>query len=142
MVEIVIAEDWKEEFECMEQALFYVNALLELIRKQVPNEIYPEKFNSLEEFKEASVHLLGKGVNVQCYTFEYLFNVLVTEQIVFECDEEAIYVNKVRISDKHAIRQFTDKFNSELIYENKIVNKKEIEELIGKRLSKYPIIKI
>lgn len=142
MVEIIIAEDWKEEFEYMEQALFYVNALLELIRKQVPNEIYPEKFNSLEEFKESSVQLLGKGVNVQYYEFEYLFNVLVAEQIIFECDEEAIYINKVRISDKHAVRQFTDKFSSELIYENKIVNKKEIEQLINKDLLKYPIVKI
>lgn len=141
MIEIIISQEWKEEFEHMEQALFYVNALLELIRRQSA-EPYPEQFNSLEEFKNYSKLLLGENTQVHYYESEYLFNVLLKEGISFECDEEAIYINKVRISDKHVIRQFSNKFNSELIYENKIVNKKEIEQLIGKRLSKYKIIKL
>lgn len=142
MVEIIISEDWREEFENLEQALFYTNALLELIRRQAPDEVYPEKFNTLEEFKESSEILLGKGSNVQYYEFEYLFNVLVMEGIPFECDDEAIYLNRVRISDNNAFRTNNEKFNSELIYPNKIINKKEIEDLICKNLSKYPIIKI
>lgn len=141
MVEIIISEDWREEFEDLNKALFYVNALLELIRRQTPDEVYPEKFNTLEEFKESSEILLGKGANVQYYEFEYLFNVLIMEGIPFECDDEAIYIKKVRISDKHAFRTNNEKFDSELIYPNKIINKKEIEDLICRNLRKYPVIK-
>lgn len=141
MVEIIISEDWREEFEDLNKALFYVNALLELIRRQTPDEVYPEKFNTSEEFKESSEILLGKGANVQYYEFEYLFNVLIMEGIPFECDDEAIYIKKVRISDKHAFRTNNEKFDSELIYPNKIINKKEIEDLICRNLRKYPVIK-
>lgn len=142
MVEIIISEEWKEEFEDLGKALFYINALLELIRRQTPDEVYPEKFDSLEEFKESSELLLGKGASVHYYEFEYLFNVLVMEGITFECDDEAIYINKVRISNKPAVRKYNDKFDMELIYENNIINKKEIEDLICKNLSKYPVIKV
>ncbi len=142
MVEIIISEEWREEFEDLGKALFYVNALLELIRRQAPYEVYPEKFNSLEEFKESSELLLGKGANVHYYEFEYLFNVLVMEGIIFECDDEAIYIKKVRISNKPTVRKYNDKFDMELIYENNIINKKEIEDLICKNLSKYPVIKV
>lgn len=142
MVEIIISEEWREEFEDLGKALFYVNALLELMRRQCPNEIYPEKFNTLEEFKQHSKQLLGENVEVQYYEFEYLFNVLVMEGIIFECDDEAIYIKKVRISNKPAVRKYNDKFDMELIYENNIINKKEIEDLICKNLSKYPVIKV
>lgn len=142
MVEIIISEEWREEFEDLDKALFYVNALLELIRRQAPYEVYPEKFNSLEEFKESSELLLGKGANVHYYEFEYLFNVLVMEGITFECDDEAIYIKKVRVSNKPVVRKYNDKFDMELIYENNIINKKEIEDLICKNLSKYPVIKV
>ena len=142
MVEIIISEDWREEFENLEQALFYANALLELIRRQAPDEVYPENFNTLEEFKKSSEILLGRGANVQYYEFEYLFNVLIMEGIPFECDDEAIYIKKVRISNKSAVRKYNDKFDMELIYENNIINKKEIEDLICKNLSKYPVIKV
>lgn len=142
MVEIIITREWKEEFEYMEQAIFYANALLELMRRKCTNEIYPEKFNTLEEFKQYSKQLLGENVEVKYYEFEYLFNVLVMEGITFECDDEAIYIKKVRISNKPAVRKYNDKFYMELIYENNIINKKEIEDLICKNLSKYHVIKV
>lgn len=142
MVEIVIAEDWKEEFEFMDQAIFYANALLELIRRQCPQEEYPEKFNTLEEFKNSGKKLLGENVNLQYYEFEYLFNVLVMENVIFECDEEAIYVNKIRISDKHAIRTGNEKFDIEVIYSDKIVRKEELKALLNIDFSKYPVIKL